>query len=50
MAAEQRAERAELEPAQVQLAKFRHLGGHFVGVALLDREAADIVRPVGDAR
>ena len=52
MAAEQRAERTELEPTQVQLAPLVEVrrGRRLARIAILQREPADVVRPVGDAR
>ena len=50
VAAEQRGEGAELEPAQVELAPFGKLRRVFLREPILEREAADVVRPVGDAR
>src|SRR3546814_4057227 len=50
MAAEQRREGAELEPTQVELAPFVDMRGVLFRVAILERETADIVRPVGNAR
>src|SRR3546814_1391678 len=48
MAAEQRREGAELEPTQVELAPFVDMRGVLFRVAILERETADIVRPVGN--
>ena len=50
MAAEQRRERAELEPAQVELAPFGQVSGVLFAEAILDRKAADVEGPVGQAR
>src|SRR3546814_7241159 len=50
MAAEQRREGAELEPTQVELAPFVDMRGVLFRAAILERETADIVRPVGNAR
>lgn len=50
VAAEQRRKGAELEPSQIELPPFVNMGGILFGIAILQRETAYIVRPVGNAR
>src|SRR5690606_25723411 len=50
VAAEQRAEGAELEPAQVQFAPLGQVLGLLAAEPVLEREPADVVRPVGYPR